>query len=200
MIKNILFDFGDVFINLDKDATVRELANAGYREINEELYPLIFSFEKGLLTSSEFVKMAQNYFPGIEEKKLITAWNAIILDFPESRLNFIKDLAAKGKYRLFLLSNTNVLHIERVKEIMGKENYEIFRGCFEGFYLSHEMNMRKPDTEVFKTILATHSLRPQETLFVDDTPEHILSARNLGLKTWHLQVGKEEVTDIKKYI
>ncbi|MEY8022076.1 HAD family hydrolase [Muriicola sp. SD30] len=200
MIKNILFDFGDVFINLDKDATVRELANAGYHEIEEELYPMIFSFEKGLLTSSEFVKMAQNYFPGIEEKKLITAWNAIILDFPEPRLDFIKDLAAKGKFRLFLLSNTNVLHIERVKEEMGKETYEIFRDCFEGFYLSHEMKMRKPDAEVFRTILATHSLRPQETLFVDDTLEHILSARNLGLQTWHLQVGKEEVTDIKKHL
>lgn len=200
MIKNILFDFGDVFINLDKDATLRELANAGYHEIDEELYPMIFSFEKGLLTSSEFVKMAQNYFPGIEEKKLISAWNAIILDFPERRLNFIKDLAAKGKFRLFLLSNTNVLHIERVKEEMGKETYEIFRDCFEGFYLSHEMKMRKPDAEVFRAILATHSLRPQETLFVDDTPEHIFSAQNLGLKTWHLQVGKEEVSDITKYL
>ena len=200
MIKNILFDFGDVFINLDKDATVRELANAGYHEIDEELYPMIFSFEKGLLTSLEFVKMAQNYFPGIEEQDLIAAWNAIILDFPEPRLNFIKDLAASGKYRLFLLSNNNVLHIERAKEEMGEETYKRFRDCFEGFYLSHEMKMRKPDAEAFRTILKSHSLQPQETLFVDDTLQHIQSARTLGLKTWHLQVGKEEVSEITKYL
>ncbi|QBA64382.1 HAD family hydrolase [Muriicola soli] len=200
MIKNILFDFGDVFINLDKGATLRELSEAGYDVIAAELYPLMISYEKGLLPTSEFVKSAQYYFPGLETMDLISAWNAIILDFPEDRLTFLKQLAARENYRLFLLSNTNDLHITKVKKEMGEKKFNAFRKCFEGFYLSHELKMRKPDAEVFLTILENHSLKPNETLFVDDTLEHIVSADRLGLKTWHLQVGKEAVTDLDKHL
>ncbi|NNK10789.1 MAG: HAD family phosphatase [Flavobacteriaceae bacterium] len=200
MIRNILFDFGDVFINLDKSATLRELSEAGYDEIAAELYPLMIRYEKGLLPTSEFVKSAQHYFPKLEAKDLISAWNAIILDFPENRLTFLKELAANGNYRLFLLSNTNALHITKVNKEMGQDKFGAFRACFEGFYLSHELKMRKPDAEAFMTILENHSLKSHETLFVDDTLEHIVSADNLGLKTWHLKVEKEEVTDIAKYL
>ncbi|GGD37163.1 HAD family hydrolase [Muriicola marianensis] len=200
MIKNLLFDFGDVFINLDKEATLRKLGEAGYTEISAELYPLIFQYEKGLIATDEFTTRAMNYFPGLEKEELVKAWNAIILDFPEYRLDFIRDLASRDNYRLFLLSNTNSLHIEKVKEKMGEERYSVFASCFERFYLSHEIGMRKPEPEVFKMIKEQNALVTSETLFIDDTLEHIESAARLGFRTWHLKVGTEEVIDLFKKV
>ena len=59
---------------------------------------------------------------------------------------------------------------------MGKDVFDRFRGCFEAFYLSHEIGMRKPDPEIFSFVLENNGLKPGETLFIDDTEEHIESA------------------------
>jgi putative hydrolase of the HAD superfamily len=175
MIKNIIFDFGDVFINLDKNATKVHLAALGHYQITPELESLAIQYEKGL----------------------ITAWNAIILDFPDHRLSFIKDLVNHANYRLFLLSNTNELHIQKVVEHMGTKNYLAFKACFEAFYLSHEIHLRKPEPEIFKMILESHALKAEETLFIDDTKEHIEAAKNLGITTWHLKVNEEDIVELK---
>lgn len=200
MIKNILFDFGDVFINLDKEATIRMLKNAGYTDISPQIIPIIRNYEKGNISTDEFINSALEFFPGLSQEELKRAWNGIILDFPEYRLDFIEGLAKNKKHRLFLFSNTNTLHIAKVKERMGLTQYENFRSCFEGFYLSHEVRCRKPDPEVFEMVLAKHNLLPAETLFVDDTFEHIESAGRLGLRTWHLQVGEEDIVDLIKLL
>jgi len=200
MIKNIIFDFGDVFINLDKSATLQALFKAGYKEIPEGLYPLANSYEKGLLDSASFLKKVSGFLPDSTIEEIIEAWNAIILDFPENRFQFLQKLANARKYRLFLLSNTNELHIQKVIAQMGIKNYETFKGCFEGFYLSHCIGMRKPDPEIFNMFLSKHGLRANETLFVDDTLEHILSAKRLGFQTWHLIVGENDVTEINSHI
>ncbi|NER11052.1 putative hydrolase of the HAD superfamily [Muriicola jejuensis] len=200
MIKNLLFDFGDVFIDLDKGATLRILSEKGLTGIRPELYSVIYDYEKGKVSTEEFLRKGMEYLPEIRRDDLITAWNAIILDFPEHRLDFITDLAINGSYRLFLFSNTNGLHIEKVIERMGSDRYSKFMSCFEGFYLSHEVGMRKPDPEVFEMFFDKNRLSPGETLFVDDTLEHIQSADRLGLYTWHLQVGKEEVTELFKHL
>ena len=97
---------------------------------------------------------------------------------------------------MFLLSNTNDLHMRYVRDTMGMERYERFKRCFEGFYLSYEMGLRKPEPGIFLRLLETHGLRPGETLFIDDTLEHIQSAAGLGLHTWHLQVGREDVREL----
>jgi putative hydrolase of the HAD superfamily len=200
MIKNLLFDFGDVFIDLDKGATLNALLAAGYSDIPLELYPLIAQYEKGLIPTETFVRKAGEFFPGLSQEELISAWNGIVLDFPEYRLKFIQSLAKKGEYRLFLLSNTNELHLDKVKERMGLMRYETFKACFEGFYLSHKIALRKPERAVFEMILENHDLKPVETLFIDDTFEHIESAGRLGLKTWHLKAGQEDVVELNKHL
>lgn len=200
MIKNLLFDFGDVFIDLDKGATLRMLSEKGLTGIRPEMYPVIYDYEKGKVSTEEFLRKGMEYLPEIRRDDLITAWNAIILDFPQHRLDFIADLALKGSYRLFLFSNTNSLHLEKVIERMGSTRYSKFKSCFEGFYLSHEVGMRKPDPEAFEMVLYKNHLVPGETFFVDDTLEHIQSAGRLGLHTWHLQAGKEEVTELFKHL
>lgn len=200
MIKNIIFDFGDVFIDLNKSATLQALIKAGYKEIPEGLFPLASSYEKGILDTPSFLEAVIGFLPNSTRKEIIDAWNAIILDFPERRLQFLQKLANKQEYRLFLLSNTNELHIQKVLSHMGAQKYATFKACFEGFYLSHIIGMRKPDPEIFNMFLTEHSLAARETLFIDDTIEHILSAKQLGFQTWHLKVGEEDVTELNSHI
>ncbi len=200
MIKNIIFDFGDVFINLDKSATLQALIKAGYKEIPEGLFPLASSYEKGILDTPSFLEAVNGFLPNSTKEEIIAAWNAIILDFPEKRLQFLQKLSIEQDYRLFLLSNTNELHIQYVISQMGVQKYEAFKACFEGFYLSHCIGMRKPEPEIFTMFLTEHGLGAKETLFVDDTLEHILSAKRLGFQTWHLQVGEEDVSELNSHL
>ena len=199
MIENIIFDFGDVFLNLDKPATAREMVKYGFKEITPELEILFNDYEKGVIGTEVFLKDTGSLFPNANYQNLIDAWNAILLDFPEYRLQFLEELSNSKKHRLFLLSNTNDLHIKEVKRKMG-QNFIRFQACFEVFYLSYEMGMRKPDAEIFDFVLHENKLDPSVTLFVDDTKENIDTACSLGIKTWHLQVGKEEVTELNKHL
>ncbi|MFD0861866.1 HAD family hydrolase [Sungkyunkwania multivorans] len=196
MIKNILFDFGDIFIDLDKMATFNELVRLGISEFTEEMMLFNQQYEKGLLSSEEFIDFYARQFPQATKEQLIDAWNAIILSFPERRLAWLEHHALHGQLRFFLLSNTNALHITKVKERMTLARYERFRSCFERFYLSHEIGMRKPDVEIFDLVLEKNDLIAEETLFIDDTKEHIDAADKLGIKTWNLIPGQEDVTEL----
>ena len=199
MIKNIIFDFGDIFINLDKPATVRELTNKfGAFEINAEMDTVNKEFEKGILSSDQFINFYSKIFRKANKEELINAWNAIILDFPEYRLKFIEKLALERKYRLFLLSNTNDIHIRYVEMSMLPQRYMRFKDCFEKFYLSHEIGLRKPNREVFQFVLDQNKLKAEQTLFVDDTLENTEAADKLGIKTWNLQVGKEDIIQLNE--
>lgn len=200
MIKNIILDFGDIFIDLDKLATPRAMEKFGYKSLTPDLDTLFKEYEKGLTSSQKFLEEVSNFFPNATEKDLIAAWNAILLDFPDRRLEFVEKLAKENQYRLFLLSNTNDIHIEFVKQQMGMEKFNRFKNAFEVFYLSYEMKMRKPDAEIFEFVLTENKLNASETIFVDDTKENTDSASSLGIKTWNLQVGKEDVTQLKSYL
>ena len=197
MIKNILFDFGDVFINLDKEVVFRELIKHYDKGYTPELKQLNDVFEVGGISAEEFVAQLHSFIPTAEPSEIIRIWNAMILDFPEYRLKFLEALARENNYRLFLLSNTNALHIPYVVETMGIERFTRFKNCFEQFYLSHEINLRKPNMEVFRFVLNENKLNAKETLFVDDTKENIDAAQELGIKIWHLNVGQEDIIDLK---
>ncbi len=197
MIKNIIFDFGDVFINLDKEATARMLINLGFAGITPDLINLFNAYETGTISTDSFVEQAGKWVPRANPEELRQAWNAILLDFPDYRLHFLQNLSKEAHYRLFLLSNTNELHLARVIEKMGEERYNLFLNCFQHCYFSHEVNMRKPDAGIFEHILNQHQLLPNETLFIDDTEEHVLSAAKLGIQTWHLKVGEDDIVALK---
>jgi len=200
MIKNLLFDFGDVFINLYKGATRDGLLKAGYKQIPPSLLAVSEAYEIGAISTDTFLERVNAQLPELSRPEIMVIWNAMVLDFPEYRLDFIKALAAKNSYRLFLLSNTNELHIHRVIETMGEGRFRSFKECFEKFYLSHEIGLRKPTPEVFNMILEKNHLVPETTLFIDDTLEHIQTARSLGMKTWHLQPGAEDVVELNTKI
>ncbi len=199
MIKNIIFDFGDIFINLDKTATPAAMSHFGFTEITPTLDHIFKEYEKGNLSTDVFLQKTAAIFPKASRVDLVSAWNAILKDFPDYRLNFLKEFKEQENYRLFLLSNTNDLHIEQVKRQMGSA-YTAFKNCFEVFYLSYEMGKRKPDANIFEQVLQENNLIAEETFFVDDTKENTDAAALLGIKTWNLLVGKEDIIDLKNYL
>ncbi|NER13295.1 HAD-IA family hydrolase [Leptobacterium flavescens] len=196
MIKNIIFDFGDIFIDLDKQATLKHMQLLGLKEVTAEMTHINHDYERGLVSTTEFVGFYKNLFPNASEKELEDAWNAIILDFPEYRLDFIESLARENNYRLFLLSNTNELHIKRVIERMGKDRYDRFYKCFEQFYLSHEIQLRKPDKEIYEFVMKQNGLKESESFFIDDTEENTRAAEAMGIRSWNLIPGVDDITKL----
>ena len=198
MIKNIIFDFGDIFINLNKEATYKELAKLGVTSISEDMILTYHQYEMGLISTDEFVGFYQNKFPQLQREDLVTAWNAILLDFPRQRLTFLKELVALKKYRIFLLSNTNELHISWIQKDWGMELYNDFKSCFEQFYLSHEINFRKPNANIYEFVLNKNNLKASETIFVDDLKENTEAAKELGINVWNLFPKQDDVVNLLK--
>jgi putative hydrolase of the HAD superfamily len=195
MIKNIIFDFGDIFINLDKEATFKELAKLGVDQITKEMMAVAHQYEKGEISTNDFIEFFHQKFD-IDKSDLIRAWNAILLDFPKHRLQFLKELEAGKKYRLFLLSNTNEMHIKWIQNNWGSKLYEEFKDCFEQFYLSHEIHFRKPNADIYQFVLQENKLKAEETFFIDDTLENTVAAEKLGIHVWNLIPGKEDVVNL----
>ncbi|MDR6300337.1 HAD family hydrolase [Mesonia maritima] len=194
MIKTLLFDFGDVFLTLDKPATARKLQELGLTSFSEEMLKQNKLYEIGEISSEEFISFYQTQLPETASEKLEEAWNSILVELPEKRLKFLQQLAEEKKYQLILLSNTNELHINWVKENV--ESFEDFRNCFDAFYLSHEINFRKPNADIYEFILEKHDLQPQEILFIDDTKENTEAAKALGFYTWNINPQTEEIVDL----
>ena len=194
MINTIIFDFGDVFINLNKKETENEFRKLGLKSLNPEILKANDLFEKGELSEIAFLEHFQKFIPNASIEEIRDAWNTIIGDFPLYRLEFLQMLSQK--YRLFLLSNTDSIHIETFEERVGPSFYSDFYQCFEKVYFSFEMGMRKPDAEIYQALLNTHELQTKRTLFVDDKKENTDAAAALGIHVWNLQVGKEDVVDL----
>lgn len=194
MIKTLIFDFGDVFINLDKPATLRRLKELNIDGYTPETVEKNLELETGKISSEEFINHYLREYPQLDREKTVEAWNAILIDFPEYRFRFIQKLAEQGKYQLILLSNTNSIHIDWVEKHV--PFFDDFRKCFDAFYLSHEINFRKPNTDIYNYVLEKHHLIAGECLFIDDTEENIEGAKKAGLRTWKLEPTHEDVIDL----
>ena len=202
MIKNIIFDFGDIFINLDKQATYRELKKLGVPHISDEMTIIARQFEKGIISTQEFTNFFSSQL-GVSVLEVIVAWNSILLNFPRERFLFLKELYESKKYRLFLLSNTNELHISWIQQNWGFNRYMEFKNCFEKFYLSHEIKLRKPNKKIYEFALKENNLIAEETLFIDDLEENTAAASALGIHVWNLIPNQEDVSQLfikKQYL
>lgn len=189
-IKNIIFDLGGVLLNLDYQLTVSAFKKLG---IEEKFYSqaqqqkLFDEYEKGLISSEDFRKgLIRIVGSEVEQAHLDTAWNAMLLDMPAERIRLLERL--KDRYRLFLLSNTNDIHITAYSAYMKKAfGINDLSHIFEKEYYSYKVGMRKPDKEIFELVLKENDLSPAETLFIDDSPQHIEGARQAGINAYHLQ-------------
>ncbi|MEZ0182860.1 MULTISPECIES: HAD family phosphatase [Flavobacterium] len=194
MIDTIIFDFGDIFINLDKQGTISGLQKLGLKEWNTDLDRLNLLFETGDISYDDFVTGFQKQLPNASIEEILEAWNAVLADFPSYRLDFLKELSKK--YRLFLLSNTDSIHIATFEKKSGVPFYTDFYNCFEKVHFSFEIRKRKPNANSFQHLIDEHNLIPEQTLFVDDKKENTDAAATLGFHIWNLQVGQEDVIDL----
>lgn len=194
MINAIIFDFGDIFINLEKEAQIEAFKKLGLDGPNDDLIAQNDLFEKGKITEQQFLESFQRYIPKASLLEIRDAWNTIIGEFPLERLEFLQMISKK--YRLFLLTNTDEIHISRFEHMVGMSFYTDFYNCFEKVFYSYEMRMRKPEPEIFTHILNKYDLSPKRTLFIDDKKVNTDAAEALGLYVWNLQVGKEDVTEL----
>jgi putative hydrolase of the HAD superfamily len=200
--KNIIFDLGGVILNLDNRKTEDAFHAMGAKNFREYFGPgmaasFFREYETGKINDQQFlVSLRDLIHADVPDPVLIMAWNAMLLDFPPERIRLLDDLRSQ-KYRLFLFSNTNALHLKEVHRIYSSSFPERqLDDHFEKAYYSHLMGMRKPDAESFHLILAENNLQAEATLFVDDTLVNIEAARRLGLKAVHLTPGMQ-ITNIR---
>lgn len=194
-IKNIIFDLGGVIIDVDPNRSFQALqAFAASRDSDADLFSesvsLFLDYEKGMISSDAFRKgiraLAKN--DNLLDQQIDEAWNSMLLDIPLDRIDILKKL--KKKYRLYVLSNTNDIHVPAFNGIVTKVCGELDIACFfDKVYFSHELQMRKPEPAIYEHVLKENSLKPEETLFIDDRYENIKAAEALGIKTFH--VAKE---------
>ncbi len=196
-IRNIIFDLGGVILNLNYHNTEEAFINLGISNFNElftqyHANNFFMDFEKGKITPAIFIQELKNYAPGLSEEDIITAWNAMLLDFPPGRMAFL--LKLKNRYRTFVLSNTNAIHHQAFQKIDlnapgALENF------FEKVYYSHELGYRKPDVEIFEHVLRENNLQAAETLFIDDSQANVEGARLANIKAIYL-APLEKIEDI----
>ena len=195
-IKSIIFDLGNVLIDIDPSLTIDEIVNLGGVSWNEtvnraELENHIHLFEKGLITPLDFYNRTcelLELFISFEE--FVEAWNKTLLDIPQERWEMVKRLS--GWYNLYLLSNTNEIHIQTIfYKYKRRFRQELLFEFMNKEYYSNCLGMRKPDKIIFEHVINDSQLKSEQTLFVDDQKTNIIAAAELGFQTYHLLPGEE---------
>ena len=197
-VKNIIFDLGGVLINLDYQLTRNAFENLGIANFND-LYtqhhanPLFEQLEVGAIEPEDFYnKLRETTGLTLTNGQIETAWNAMLLDFPAERLEWLSQI--KNKYNIYLFSNTNAIHYKAFTTIYAQTaplaglnpNFNHF---FKTAYYSHTLKQRKPEVAAFEAVLQDANLDPAHTLFIDDTISNIEGAQKAGLQTIFLSGG-----------
>ena len=202
-IRNIIFDYGNVIFRIDFDRAQHSFTDLGIKNVERFFShtghdPVFNQFERGEISSSEFRAGIRKITgkPGLTDAQIDNAWNTLLIGVPEPNHELL--LKAKKKYRTFLLSNNNEIHYNWIMNYLRKEHHVASNSVFfEKDYYSHLMKMRKPDPEIFEFVMAENNLDPVETLFIDDSPQHLKTAALLGLNT-HL-LSPEETLESYMY-
>ncbi|WP_029288672.1 HAD family phosphatase [Pedobacter sp. R20-19] len=188
-IKNIIFDYGNVIFDIDFKIAQASFQKLGITNIEDffahKAHNQLFDdFETGAISPADFregIRKAANK-PGLTDVQIDEAWNSLLIGTHQENHELL--LQIKEKYRTFLLSNNNEIHydwiINYLKTTFNLNNYDAY---FEKAYFSQHMKLRKPNTNIFEQVLKDNHLNPAETLFIDDSPQHIAGAKKVGLNT-----------------
>ncbi|HRH68355.1 MAG TPA: HAD family phosphatase [Flavobacteriales bacterium] len=194
----ILLDLGGVLIDVDYHATAKAFRDLGHLDF-ERLYSkarqdhLFDGFETGALSPAQFRDRIRTLLdPSLTDTVIDTNWNAMLGSIPQERIQMIHRL--KERYRVLLLSNTNAIHVPAFEAIIAHGNgIPDFKALFHGAYYSCEIGLRKPDPGSFLHVLDRHEAAPSRTLFIDDSIQHVIGARQAGLHAEHLELAREDV-------
>ena len=196
--KAIIFDLGAVILNINYQNTIDEFTKLGVNNAatfySKKVQTNLFNqIETGMISSNEFLKALQKKTKNANINQVEKAWNAMLLDLPEERIQLIEKLK-KNNYSIYLLSNTNAIHIDAIKKQLGERKWLAFCKLFDKMYLSHELGLRKPDVKIFEYILNEQKLKAEEVFFIDDSPQHIASAKKIGIHCHHLLDDENIIT------
>ena len=194
-VRNIIFDLGGVLVDLDFKAAINGLQEAGFANVKEQLLAFdregIFQkFELGEMTADEFrAAIRENSTVTLTDEEVDALWNLMLLEVPREKLELSLEL--RGKYMVYLLSNTNSIHWDYVCK--NAFNYRGFRveDYFEETFLSYEMHLAKPDKAIFEKVLHDANLLPEETLFIDDSEANCKAAEEVGIHAHHYHIGDD---------
>jgi putative hydrolase of the HAD superfamily len=195
-IPNIIFDFGGVLLNIDPQKAVDSFKDIGLHDVDliKREYSsngLFDNLEKGIVSPEEFRTQIRKYIVnGVSDAEIDEAWNSMLLDLPYERLELLDRL--KKNHRIFLLSNTNIIHWEAYMNMIQKVHGVCLSDFFEKDYYSHIMGLRKPDTKIYTEVIETEGLKAGETLFVDDMLANAEAARSVGMIAHHLKLEEGE--------
>jgi len=187
-IENIIFDLGGVLLDIDYNLTRTAFEKLGVVNF-DEMYSqanadkLFQKLETGAVTEEEFYKeLNRSTGLRLSSKEIKEAWNAMLLSFREESLQFLDEV--RERYKIFLLSNTNNIHLVSFYEIYHrKERKKSFEQYFNKAYYSFEIGLRKPDVDCYEWVLNDLQAEPRKTLFIDDSIKNIEGAEKAGLQT-----------------
>ena len=205
MIKNIIFDLGDVIINIDVPRAAQSfavLANISVEKSTQIIQDneVFRKFESGILNESTFRNYIRTIFenPAWTDETIDETWNSLLLDIPKERIKLIQRL--KTNYRLFLLSNTSPIHVKATNQILEKATgVEKLDDLFEHIFLSYEMWVMKPDRQIFEMVLSQADIKAEETLFLDDNADNVKASLDMGIQTIHVQKPVSIVEYLREY-
>lgn len=191
-VKNLIFDLGGVILDLSVDHTLQSFSRLSNmpKERVQEVYVSergFLDYEKGMIDDEAFRDFVRDTFSiDAEDDAIDDCWNAMLRGIPAIKLDLLMRL--QNEFRVFLLSNTNAIHLDHINNIMLPKaaNQRSLDDYFHKAYYSHRMRKRKPDAEIFEQVLEENHLIPEQTLFLDDYAINIEGAKALGIKTVHV--------------
>jgi glucose-1-phosphatase len=195
-IKNIIFDLGGVLLDIDYNLTRTAFEKAGLAHF-DDMYSqaaadqLFQKLETGKIAEDNFYKeLNRSTGMNLSPKEIRSAWNAMLLSFRENSLRALTEL--KNKYQLFLLSNTNFIHMEAFNKIYHSQSRDFaFDAYFNKAFYSCEIGFRKPDAICYEWVIDHLKIDAAETLFIDDSVQNVEAAKRAGMKTAHLANGEK---------
>lgn len=203
-IKNIVFDLGAVIIPIDFEKTFQAFSTLSKISVEEikrkyQTSSIFQEFEKGIIGNYAFIQELRTLLEvnnTTSDQQLIDAWNALLLPIPKERIDRIKVLASS--YRLFLLSNTNPIHIKDVNRILIEcAEVPALENLFETTWYSYDLGLIKPDTSIYETILRIKELKANETVFLDDNADNIKGALSTGISALHVTEQQHLLEQLK---
>lgn len=193
IIKNIIFDLGQVLLDLDKKRCLDAFSKAGFTTAGKlleqnERNQLFSAYECGDITSTEFRDAVRNMCTTTcSDNEIDAIWNSMLVAMPKEKLQFLIEL--RKNYQVCLLSNTNEIHWNYVTAHFFEQQGIEPDACFDHIFLSYKMKEKKPDAAIYQKALETGNMKPEETLFIDDLKENCQAAAALGVQTIHFTPG-----------
>lgn len=198
MIKNIIFDFGGVLLDIDFQRTYDALSvwtknEMVYPELPENIKKWVWEFETGKMNTETFIWNVQHLCPDPKPQgfDIVQAWNAMLIGWDPRKFVFLDEL--RKKYKVYLLSNTNTLHIDWViRDLKTKHGIHDFETrFFDKTFYSFEMGKHKPDPDIYTQVLTDAGIKGEESIFIDDSMVNIQAAAALGIHVYHHNPKKD---------